>query len=292
MINEDKKNEFLSIEKTPKATNVLRKMFAVASDEEDKTGVDLCEFSEESAIRVIQEISGGYISNVEGGMSSYRKYIKWFKENGFSINEDILKIKVREFDLAEQMRENLVGSPLDLLNYLDKALPQGDFSDICLSRCLYWFAFMGVDRKAFPKTKIEDVHFTDGYVICKGEKYPLYRQSIKDFKDACELDSFSFWGTYDYPYKKKRVESEFVMRTIKSKSCDYSTLQVHTSKEIKNNGVKMLSYSDVQKSGMFYRKFEDEVAGLYDYFEGLSQSKRRHNVFDYNTWKRAFNKSV
>jgi len=152
-----------------------------------------------------------------------------------------------------------------------------------------------------------------------GERYPIYREAASAFWNAKMLTGFL------YRRKKTsegalrmRVESDTLLRGFKAESGLDSLLPIvnkHQKEAVAAGRTEMqITYSRAMLSGLFYRMYERERAGLAADFSAAAEKAiqekaakkaaagkdvltnqrilinrtRRENEKDYRRWKRAF----
>lgn len=290
MFNEDRKNAYLGIlKKTGKS--ILKRVFEKSEVAERNNNVDICDMSTESVLEILAVSCGTTLRGVDATLSEFRGYIKWCKGNGIRVNEDLVKIKDRDVDISVEIGNVMSSSPLGLEESLNKCFNGGEGSDDCLARTYFWFAYSGFDKDDIFNVKVSDVDFKKNVINFGGKSYKIYPKSISDIKNACFLESFSFWSTIGYPYSKPRVGKEYVFRTIKSEKTNPVTFRQGINRKLKKSGFS-ITYADVYTSGLFYRKFIEEKEGGCDYFEGYPSLQRRNLLWSYEMWKKAFDLNV
>lgn len=290
MFNEDRKNAYLGILNSS-GKSILKRVFEKSEVAERNNNVDICDMSTESVLEILAVSCGTTLRGVDTTLSEFRGYIKWCKGNGIRVNEDLVKIKDRDVDISVEIGNVMFSSPLGLEESLDKCFNGGEGSDDCLTRTYFWLAYSGFDKDDIFNVKVSDVDFKKNVINFGGKSYKIYPKSISDIKNACFLESFSFWSTIGYPYSKPRVGKEYVFRTIKSEKTNPVTFRQGINRKLKKSGFS-ITYADVYTSGLFYRKLIEEKEGGYDYFEGYPSLQRRNLLWSYEMWKKAFDLNV
>ena len=290
MFNEDQKTKYLETLKRNRKS-VLKNVFEKSADHEAKENSDICNMSTEKAIEALSYSCGVSLGSVDAALPLFRGYVRWCSESGISVNMELVDIKDRDIDISVVIKEEMFSSPSGLGETLDKCFNGVEGSDDCLHRTYFWLAYSGFDKDDIFNVKVSDVDFKKNVINFGGKSYKIYPKSISDIKNACFLESFSFWSTMGYPYSKPRVGKEYVFRTIKSEKTNPVTFRQGINRKLKKSGFS-ITYADVYTSGLFYRKLVEEKEGGYDYFEGYPSLQRRNLLWSYEMWKKAFDLNV
>lgn len=233
-----------------------------------------------------------------------RDYVQWCYDKKYGVTvRDLIHIIP---DGSEVMKKKTVSGPLQLQIYLDSVYDAEEDETIdCLYRCFYWFAFAGIDEKDLANLRRMDIDFNNLVIRYNKKEYELYKEGIKALKNAATLREFKFDHSL---YKQKnpkrdRFNPTYIMsgyRSILSYKILRATISDRSKEAVDNNRTdKRLTYGNVAYSGLFYRVFEMEYAGVpldfTDYilthynFNG-KQSKdtvKKGVLKDYSAWKMA-----
>lgn len=315
MYNKDLKCEFIQ-QYTQSATAIqtCEAVFNVFEKYEEEMGADLCTLSVEQLQPIIDKALG---NRIRGRMSKYailKKYVEWCVSAGVEdATDNILKIDISG---TEKMRMCSVANPLGLQLYCDSIFkPENKESIDNIYRCFLWLGYAGMLEQDIMNITVDDVDLSNMVVKYNGESYPIYSYALPAIKNCVMLKSFVYeHGGYKSAIYKRRVEGDKLIRGITG-TYSLSTIRSEiTRKSIKagheNKHMPRLSYKRVFISGLFYRTFEREKAGIpvdfsdavnkfvlgkkYDFSSGKSNMKLKKSQIlhdfevDYERWKKAF----
>lgn len=281
---------------------------------EKEFGGDLSSMPEDVLSKAMDETSGARHRNWYTRMIVIRQYIKWCLSNNipgtqksaFLINEPGM----------QKIKKWMVSGPTHLQKSLDEVFADESEETIdCVYRAYYWLSFSGVNEDDIFRLKRSDIDFYNMEIHIGNRDYPVYKESIVALRNASELHSFLHYNkTHKSPIRLDRAVGDKLMRGTRSDlDCPY--VRVVLSKKSKNafelgkTNIK-LSNNRVWLSGVFYRVYENERAGIGvdfsciadDFMSGkeykldsgrntLEAKKRqvmRDFENDYNRWKLAY----
>lgn len=266
MFNADLKNQFLDSHTSKRSTRkVAARIFAALQDYEESYNADICTWSSDKLNKVVSDISGLHKQSIAATINILREYAKWCISVGVTgACDEILRINIVGVD---KIRKQMVSSPLHLQRYLDEIFDDVDDETIdIIYRCHCWMAFAGMDEMDTIFVKCSDINFNMLSIRYNDMSYPIYREALATFHKAVELDSFNY-SHPNYPtVRKARYKSDTVMRRFRADVNERtirSGLTRYTSSAYKEGKTKQqLSFKRIQLSGMFYRMFESERAGM------------------------------
>lgn len=232
---------------------------------EEKLATDICAIREDDLMEILEDISG---IQSNSRVRVIRAYVKWCLEHNIeNACDDLLKI---DFEPLEKIRTRMVSNPLHLQMVLDEIFDAESAMSIDnVYRCYCWLAFMGVPESEAITIPADDVDLENLTVSSGRQKYRIYPESLPAFRNCKLSDSFIVADT-----EKKRYASNNILRGIKSpfkavtlrsaitKRKKRATTEEFTPKEI--------SYSWLWLSGVFYRMYESERAGIKPDFGPLA----------------------
>lgn len=266
MFNADLKKQFLDVYTSKRSTrNAVATLFEALQRYEDAYDADICTWSSDKLSPVIEEVSGIHKQSIAATTNILREYAKWCISAGVpGATDSILTIKVIGI---EKIRKQMVASPLHLQKYLDEVFDSvSDETIDIIYRCHCWMAFAGMDEKDTILVKCSDVNFDLMSIKYNFTSYPLYNEGLMAFHKAVELDSFNYVHPNYSVVRKARVKSDTVMRRFRADVNDKtirSGLTRFTTTAYKDGRTQQqLSFKRIQLSGMFYRMFENERAGM------------------------------
>lgn len=317
MYNEELKERFINQAAVSVSTRKkYRTLFDITESIESEEGLDLCCMDAKLIKRCIEKC-GIKTESIAQAHALIKNYSKW------CIEQEIegAKYSIRDVyisDLAvNRIKETTVSSPFHLQKCLDEVFAKEDNLEFSLTyRCFLWLAFIGCPEDIAFKLKTTDVILQEMIVKTKigSETYefPIYREALKTFKYCSELDYFmSNNPNYKKVYKLPRVSSNQLLRGLK-KEATQARFRNEVSKFVRAANTTKLSYSHVFMSGIFYRKYQEELAGMRVDFSDVvgymtdgkeyvmksgkdykNWRKNRQEIYmemDYDKWKMAFQK--
>ncbi len=321
MYNAELKEKFISEFSTGLSRReAARATFEAIEPYELGWNADICTRSSDEIKPVVEDIIGVRSSSKRLRLSILREYNRWCKKNNVEgVTDGILE--VRETGV-EKMRRSMVANPQHLQRFMDCIFDkESDETVDNISRSFYWLAYAGIKEEEVFNVLEKDVDFENMVIHFKNKEFPIYKEGIPALRNCVKLREFRvIHPNYPQGVYKDRIEGDNLLRGIKSNSL--STLRVTISKKNKvpryrdqfDKDDKSLdiqtSYYKVWLSGLFYRVYEFERAGVppdfmdvaADHMEGktynlssgrnLIGAKQRQlakdYLEDYNRWKGAF----
>lgn len=313
MFNEEQKVRFIrsytdSIHTASVATNVFNSF----EKQEQEWGADLCTRSEAELQPTIDKILGLRSKSRWMTLSILKEYSKWcLLMRVPNASDGMLHIEVSGID---KVRRQMVASPLHLQEYLNQVFDEESLETIDnIYRCYYWMAYGGVQEADTIFIKKSDVDLEQMMIRYHDTSIPLYRESLPAFRNAIHLNSFVYQHPNYEDIRRDRVPGDELMRGIKANTKTMtirSTLSRRSAEAIKSGKTKQqLSFHRISLSGLFYRIYERERAGLpIDFSEAAvrfmegrtyvlsAREKLEHRqnrierdyMEDYQRWKLAF----
>lgn len=314
MYNEELKTKFIrqytqSIHTAQVATNIL----AAMAPYEKAWQADLCTRSTEELQPAIDSIVALRYRSQWMSLTILKEYVKWcILMKVPDACDGMLNITVVGLD---KVRRQMVASPLHLQLCLDEVFDEEkDETMDSVYRCHYWMAYGGVKEDDTILVKATDVSFQEMCIKYGEKNVPIYREALPAFRNAVMLSSFLYkHPNYNKPIRRDRVPGDTIMRGIKTvtKTMTFrSTLSKRATEAIKEGKTEVkLSFYRVWLSGVFYRMYERERAGIpvnfsevaTDFMSGktyhvsgsvkvehLKKRKERDYMEDYQRWKLAF----
>ena len=314
MYNEGLKINFIrNYTQSINTANVATTVFTAFEPHEEAWGADLCTKSTEELQPVIDEIVGLRSKSQWMSLTILKEYVKWcITMNVPGACDGMLRITAVGLD---KVRKQMVTSPLHLQRYLNEVFdPEGDETIDNLYRCYYWMAFSGIREEDTLSITASDVDFMDMSIRYGENCVPLYRESLPAFHNAVELSGFLYkHPNYAKEIRRDRVPGDTIMRGVRAttKTMSIRSMLSHRSAAALQDGKtkQQLSFYRVWMSGLFYRMYERERAGIpvdfsdaaVDFMSGRTyvvkgRGKLEHKqnkiekdyMEDYQRWKLAF----
>lgn len=315
MYNEELKTKFVrGYTNSISTAEVCQTIFNAFEQYEVEWGADLCTRSAEELQPVVDNLVGFRARSKWMRLIILKDYVKWcigMKVPGAC--DGMLKIETVGL---EKVKHQTVASPLHLQRYLDSICePESEETTDNIYRCFYWLAYGGVAEEDILSIKCSDVDLNNMVVRYNDTEVPIYREALPAFKNCVKLTQFVYkHPNYDKLVYKDRADGDTLVRGIRS-APSIKAMRVGLSRRSK---AKMdegktdlkLSYFRVWISGLFYRMYERERAGMpvdfsaaaAQFMEGKTykldrgrntpEAKKRQltrdYLEDYERWKLAF----
>lgn len=315
MYNEELKTKFVrGYTNSISTADVCQTIFNAFEQYEVEWDADLCTRSAEELQPVVDNLVGFRARSKWMRLIILKDYVKWcigMKVPGAC--DGMLKIETVGL---EKVKHQTVASPLHLQRYLDSICePESEETTDNIYRCFYWLAYGGVAEEDILSIKCSDVDLNSMVVRYNGTEVPIYREALQAFKNCVKLTQFVYkHPNYDKLVYKDRADGDTLVRGIRS-APSIKAMRVELSRRSK---AKMdegktdlkLSYFRVWISGLFYRMYERERAGMpvdfsaaaAQFMEGKTykldrgrntpEAKKRQltrdYLEDYERWKLAF----
>lgn len=314
MYNEEQKQKFISgYTKSLHTAEVASGIFEAISPYEETHEKDLCAMSVDELQPIVDNVLGLRISSKWMGITILREYSRWCMASNIPDAKDSIA-NVSLLGL-EKIRTQMVSSPLHLQKYLSEVFdPEEDETIDNIYRCFFWFGYAGIPEEDTLQIKNGDIDFA-GLTIRYGEdELPIFREAIPAFRNAVQLSAFQYkHPNYSKTVVRDRVHGDTVMRGIKA-NVQILTIRSTLSKRLteafkKGKTKQQLSFYRIWLSGLFYRMYELERAGIpADFSEVAMQNmagktysleggatlvqkqnrKAKDYMNDYQRWKLAF----
>lgn len=269
MYNINQKNKFINAyAKTESVAEQIRYIFKSFKKYEVEWGLDLSLQTVEKLEPVVNEVSGIKVQSTRIIIRILKDYVRWCKAEGYEVSNAIFKVKINPL---EKIRAQMVSSPLHLATKLELCFddPKENTIDITyLAFC--WMAFSGLKDTEAVKVTADEVDFKNLEIVHNGHTYEIYRQSLEILRKACTLTEFEYKHP-KYSIAKKRAEGNAILRGIRSSEPNLATIKPLINKKLsektddfegEDTKVYKLSYNRIYLSGVFYRAYQRERAGL------------------------------
>ena len=314
MYNEEMKSRFIrEYTGSLNTANVATTIFNAMEEYEKSWNADLCTRSSEELQPVITEITGLRSRSKWMALTILKEYVKWcitMKVPGAC--DGMLQIKTVGLD---KVKHQMVSSPLHLQKFLDDVFdPESEETLDNIYRCYFWMAYGGIDEEDTILIQNEQVDFGQMVIYYKTTNIPIYREALPALRNAVSLNSFLYkHPNYSKPVRRDRVPGNTLMRGIRATTKTFTmrtTLSKLNIKAIEDGLTDLqLSFYRVRMSGLFYRVYEMERAGIPTSFSeaalrvmdgktytlhGREKLEHRQNKIersyleDYQRWKLAF----
>lgn len=312
MYNEDVKKAFIrSFTKSLNTAKVAQIVFNGTEPFEKIWGSDLCTKSAEDLQPIIDKMGLRNCSR-QATLRILREYTKWCLDSKIEGACD----GMMHVDTAglEKIKTQMVSSPYHLQKFLNAVFdPEIEETIDNVYRCYLWIAYLGLPEKALINIKDSDVNLHRLVISYEGTDFPIVREALPAFTNAVGLTSFLYkHPKYAVPIRIDRAEGDLIMRCTAPEVSMLTTrpaISRKIAKAIREGKTNLqLSYHRSQLSGLFFRAYEMERAGVSPDFSDAAKwdlsdaqrlqpsaankqkIKQRSNAYldDYLRWKLAF----
>lgn len=267
MYNEDYKKRFIrEYTKSLSTAKVATTLFDAAETYEQRCKKDICQMTFDEAQNMVNEVLGVRTKSHAMSLTILREYVKWCIAMRIDGACDAV-LRVQSVSL-EKMRRYMVSGPLHLQKCLDNIFDkENDETVDVVYRAYFWMAYGGISEEDIPKISNSNIDLSNMSISHNGKIYPIYREAIPAITSAMNLVSFNYkHPNYSKIIRRDRVAGSSVIRGMKAES-GIMTLRATISRKVanavKNNSASVqLSYHRVALSGLFYRTYEEERAGM------------------------------
>ena len=137
-------------------------------------------------------------------------------------------------------------------------LGQGQFSWL-------WLGYAGLDSNDAVTVKSGEVDLPHMLIRHGGREYPLYREGLQAIRNCMELESFAYFHPA-YTKELPRSPGDLLLRSsggIPTPGVLRTRVSSKNRKALNDGDTDLnLSYTHIRMSGIFYRVYEDELAGM------------------------------
>lgn len=314
MYNEEQKRRFISgYTKSLNTAKVAGVIFDAIAPYEETYEKDMSTFSVDELQPAINNILGLRSGSKWMGITILREYVRWCIINECPGACD----SITHVDLLglDKVRLQMVSSPLHLQKYLNEVFdPEADETIDNIYRCFFWMGYSGIPEENTLSVEADDIDMESMVIKREDGVFPIYREAIPAFRNAITLTQFHYkHPNYSKDVIRNRLPGTTLMRGIKANT-QIMTLRSTLSRRLNEaykdgKTMQQLSFYRIWLSGLFYRMYDMERAGIPADFsdvaiqqmEGKTYSlegratlrqkqnrKAREYMMDYQRWKIAF----
>jgi hypothetical protein len=275
---------------------------------EEERGADFCTFDLETTQQVFESVASVSKQGRGALRSVLRGYCRWCREHGVEgVTDATEQIDVMASDA---MRRKTVRNPRHLQAFLDVlCVPESEQTSDNNFRSYYWLAYSGLGDEEIFRVTTDEVDFLNAVVRHGGREYPIYREAVPALRNCVELSAYRYLNpNYTEAIWRDRVPGNILLRGVRS-TPTVGIIRVDFAKREKKAVAEgktdmQLSYRRIWLSGVFYRMYEDELAGFqpdfsafiderlgdFQYAGANSQEYKRRQAAeafrtDYERWK-------
>lgn len=285
MYNEEQKLRFIN-ELTDKRSVAYgyEKVFDKVEKYEADKDSDISTWTMEEINPVLSEIIGIRITRTEFNIRSLSRYGTWCLENRTpGARKDLSEIKPADMT-TNKIKTRLVSNPQHLQRYLDYVLEPEDSNGVSnIYRAFFWLIYSGMDEEDTMNLTAENIKLDEMVAVYDGSVYPLYRESLKCLSNCVKSQEFFYKRNRsdETPGRlRERAEGDWILRgfvegqtlaSLRNEMCKKGKSKVYAP-VVPDEGIMELKLTPyrVWISGVFYRMYEGERAGIPVDFEPLA----------------------
>ena len=220
----------------------------------------------ESMQSIFDEVAGIKESSADTVLSILKSYSRWCRVNNYpGANDSMERI---ETPGVAKMRKCMVFSPLELAiyhNQLYQTTPEDKRPDN-IGRGYDWLAFIGVKEEDVLSISNNDIHLDTLELSYKQTRLDIPKEARVVFKNLTQLDYFTYVHPYYVSEFRPRIQSDQFLRGFRDNR-QLKQLRDQISRDrhrarMSGKIQKQLSFQRIYLSGLFYRAYEFERAGL------------------------------
>lgn len=267
MFNAEVKTEFIRQYTTDAAVaRSLLLMFNRLEPYEVDYGGDICTMPVESAQLVIDKEYGRSKSRSAETFIALKKYSKWAIHTGVpGACDGLANVKDPS---AEYIKERTVSGPKHLSICLDQMLlPAGSETMDDIYRCFIWLAFFGIPAEDAVEITTEEVDIRNLCITHNNKTYTICQEALPEVRNATTLNQILYiHENPHYERMRDRVPGNKILRGLR-RDIDLGYIRGLVGHKVtlarRAGKLKVqLGYTNVWRSGLFYRMYENERAGL------------------------------
>ncbi len=268
MYNTEQKSAFIRDYSTSTSTRTFAVQFFDQTEKhEEKFGGDICTMDVGTIQRTLDAETGTREVSRRFPTRILQKYAIWCMEHGVpGATDAALRL---DSGSVGRLRSMTVRNPRHLQAYLDIICrPEADMTSDDTVRAYYWLAYSGLGDTEILDVTTDEVDFRTLTVRHGGKDYPIYREAIPALKNCAELKSFRY-SNPNYTVGdiwRERIPGNKLLRGVRAvpSLATIRTDMVKRGKLAREAGKTdlQLSYYRIFISGVFYRMYEDELAGF------------------------------
>lgn len=316
MFNEAQKKSFIA-SGMPVLSQVHKAVALFSNTEpfEQSLGKDICTFTRDELQDAVDKFFAPKAVTRIGQLRVLKDYIRWCTAGGIDGAQDHTdEISITALD---KVRSRMVASPMHLQLVLDQVFNKEDMNSTDnATRLFCWLCYAGMSGEQAMALREKDVYLATNVVVTEsGERYQLPIEASVSLRSCATQTVF----TYIHPLHSNdralpRCEGDQLLRGIRA---DAKLTQVkrsisaHMKDAFDKGKTKVwLSSERLATSGLYYRIYEQERAGIEPNFRAVAREIARGDGFgtdekpmtnqfiydkarlldiDYQTWKLAFN---
>ena len=261
MYNHAIKSSFLNTLSSMSLVEECVGLFRFCEPAERELSLDICHFDNDNLNTLFSQLGSDYIAR-DRAKTLLLKYFNFCKRKN-------LIAVIPDFDsvftyLPTNYVYECVSNPIGLQNYLDLIFAKEELNTVDnIYRGFFWMAFSGLNEKYIETLTADDVDLEMSCFSVDGRSYQIYNEGLKSVRNCKQLEAFNLIRS-DYQTSISRFPGNLFLRGIKANP---NTVRIrneimYRSNLVVESGVikKRLTYTDIRRSGIFYRVYEEETS--------------------------------
>lgn len=311
MYNQDQKSEYIkSVANTVSMRKYYTSVFTSVEKYEEALGMDICSMNQSQLNSVINSdsiLSLRYHTR-EVLVSVLRNYGIWcLGKKVPNALSDITTLRLPDAPAdGQSLKDSMLSSPIHLQQFLDSIfLPESDLTIDNVFRTYCWMLFAGMNKEDTVRVRVENVDLDVMEIRFEGYYYPIYREGVPAIRNCMRLNQFREFRQKGGIAERNRVDGDILLRGEGRLDLLYLRIKdaiIRAKAKAFKNGRTSLnpSSASIKLSGIFYRTYMDELAGVpadfYHIVDRYNSCKRNPDrtraakgySMDYISWKNAF----
>lgn len=296
---DDRKLKFKYSYGSDETFDAIDKAFNSIAPYELEWGMDVCLQSDEAEVQRLVDSLSKSRQKDSTSLIILRDYCKWCMLEGYqNISYNLIRLKP---PAVERIKTLTVPNPQQLQAHLNSFLdPENKHTIHMVYRAYYWLAFSGVMEEYARKICQANIDLNHRLISIDDYVWPIYDEGFESIKFCTESKTINVYRGH---YKEKGTSlfrthdideetgTEYILRGIESTTDgnryyldkNFSSKQVAAVKEGKTS--YKLSYSRVWNSGIYYRAYLKEVAGIKPNFTAAAKQTYSRTVREVKRFK-------
>ena len=248
--------------------NRMMSIFRAAAPFEEKWGADLSTVPQVDLEEMIDKTCGVRLTSKYTNVTILRDYMRWCAANGFAGAHELGDVNYGNANSL--VRESYVRNPEHLQQCMNKVFDrESDCTQDNIYRAFMWLAYGGMSEETAYSLETSDISFENMEAVKNDEIAIIYRQGIQAIRNCVRLTEFTYRNAGYInagEIQRSRVPGTRILRGIRADQnmINFRSQLSRRLRKAREGGqsVDMLSYRKVWLSGVFYRVYEAEQAGI------------------------------
>lgn len=265
MYNREQKEAFIrQYAKNRISETTVKSFFKRSAPFEEKLKKDLGLFTSSDLQELFNSFDDITRNTVMLYRTCYRSYIRWGTDCGKDWTDQLGSVSV----VFQSPATKFVGSPEHLEAELNRRfLPESDMSVDNIYRAYYWLAYAGVRESDAISLTGAHIHSREGEIVYNNRTYPIYDQAAECLANCATMTSFKVHIVRKgAPYIRtlNRTDGDQLLRSTRNLcgSRQWYNQMINYHPIPNESEFITLQYLYIWKSGIFYRMYERELAGI------------------------------